>query len=168
MPLSVALMQSYLVLAAPYVAAGALLMSLITIAYAIALKRRLSKLSVGGSNLEETLKALMQEREENKAFRGELEKYLKLAEARLRQSVQGVGVERFNPFAEGQGGNQSFCVALIDERGEGVVFSTLYARDRVGVYAKPLLQGTSTFELSNEEKEAVTKAQANVARAKKK
>lgn len=169
MPLSVALIQSYLVLAAPYTGAGAILIALIAVLYAIMLKRRLRKLSVAGiGSLEETLGQLIKDSKENKEFRAELEKYLKLAESRLRQSVQGVGVVRFNPFAEGQGGNQSFCVAFLDEQGSGVVFSTLYARDRVGVYAKPVSQGSSSFELTEEEKQAIAKAEEQVGRARKK
>lgn len=162
-------MLSYLVPATPFVALGALLIALIAVLYAMALTHRLRKLSAGKSgSLEETLAVLLKESRESREFRAELERYLKLAETRLRQSVQGVGVVRFNPFAEGQGGNQSFAVALLDERGEGVVFSTLYARDRVGVYAKPLQGGSSSFELSAEEKEAIEKAQEHIVRARKK
>lgn len=162
-------LHSYLILATPYMATGALLIALIAVGYAIALKHRLMRLSAGKSgNLEETLEALLKDSKDNKQFRAELERYLKLAESRLRQSVQGVGVVRFNPFAEGQGGNQSFCVAFLDEQGSGVVFSTLYARDRVGVYAKPVSNGSSSFELSAEEKEAIAKAQESIIRARKK
>jgi len=73
--------------------------------------------------------------------------------------VRGVGVVRFNPFTA-QGGNQSFAAAFLDEQGSGVVLSTLYARDRVGVYAKPVDNGSSSFELTEEEKEAISKAKA--------
>ncbi len=169
MTLSLPLIQSYLVLAGPYLEVGAILIALIAVVHTIILRRRVKKLSVGkGGTLEATLETLLRESKENKEFRAELERYLKLAEARLRQSVQGVGVVRFNPFAEGQGGNQSFAAAFLDERGEGVVFSTLYARDRVGVYAKPVSAGSSSFELTDEEKEAIAKAQENINRARKK
>ena len=98
---------------------------------------------------------------------GEYHATAPLAEGRLRGSVQGIGVVRFNPFVSGQGGNQSFAAAFLDERGNGVVFSTLYSRDRVGVYAKPVENGASSFELTGEEKEAITKAKESVAKNKK-
>lgn len=123
------------------------------------------RLSLGRSgSLEESLTILSRDMKELQTFRSELEKYLKLAEVRLRGSVQGVGMVRFNPFSgDGSGGNQSFAIAFLDERLCGVVLSTLYARDRVGVYAKPIENGTSTYELTAEEKSAVEKATHSIA-----
>lgn len=160
MPVAIA----YLELAAPYVAAGALLISLISVAYAVALKVRLRRLALGPSgSMEESMAIITRELKELHEFRTELEKYLKLAESRLRGTVQGVGVVRFNPFASGNGGNQSFAAALLDERGCGVVFSTLYSRDRISMYAKPLAAGKSSFELSEEERQAIEKAKHQIA-----
>ena len=159
---------AYLQIATPYIALGALALSLIAIGYAIALKIRFKRLMLGRSgSLEESIAVLARDSKEIKVFRSELERYLKLAEARLRGSVQGIGVVRFNPFTSGQGGNQSFAAAFLDERGNGVVFSTLYSRDRVGVYAKPVESGASSFELTVEEKEALNKAKESVAQNKK-
>jgi hypothetical protein len=158
---------SQLQAAAPYLALGALGIALIAVAYAIALRTQLRRLSSGGGSIEDTLKTLLRESKEMQEFRGELEEYLKHVEGRLRTSVRGMGVVRFNPFANGQGGNQSFAVALLDEKGNGVVFSTLYARDRVGVYAKPIESGASSFELSEEEKEALDKALKSIGPRKK-
>jgi len=80
-------------------------------------------------------------------------------EKRLNQSVRGVGTVRFNPFrGTGDGGNQSFASAFIDEKGDGVVFSTLYSRERMSVFAKPLTGGKSEYELTGEERRAIQKA----------
>ena len=156
MPLAIYYIQT----ATPYIALGALLLSLIAVGYAITLSVRLKRLALGSTgSFEESLAILTRESKEAREFRAELERYLKLAEARLRTSVRGVGVVRFNPFTT-QGGNQSFAAAFLDEQGSGVVLSTLYARDRVGVYAKPVDNGSSSFELTEEEKEAISKAKA--------
>lgn len=159
-----------LAVAAPYIALGALVLALIALLYIGTLRRRLARLVAGRSgSLEETIAVLAREMQEIKTFRSELEKYLKLVEARLRGSVSGLGVVRFNPFAgEGQGGNQSFAAALLDEGGDGVVLSTLYARDRVGVYAKPIERGSSRYELTGEEKQAIEKARDAIAARKPK
>lgn len=157
MPVAIA---DYLPIVTPYIALGALVLSILSVGYTFALKARFRRLALGrNGSIEESIAVLLRESKEAKEFRSEIEKYLKFAEARLRTSVRGVGVVRFNPFVSGQGGNQSFCIALLDERGSGVVLSTLYARDRVGVYAKPVDNGSSSFELTGEEKEAITKAQ---------
>ena len=98
-------------------------------------------------------------------FRKESEIYLETVEKRLRNSVQAVETVRFNPFkGMGTGGNQSFSTALLDEKGNGVVISSLYSNDRVSVFAKPIVSGKSVYELSGEEKESLTKAKAALKR----
>jgi len=77
--------------------------------------------------------------------------------ARLAKALQKIHTIRFNPFRD-QGSNQSFATALMDENGDGVVISSLYSRDKVSIYAKPLVEAKSEYELSEEEKEAVNKA----------
>lgn len=154
--------------AAPYLALGAFVLALVACTLVLLARRRLKRLALGkNGSIEESMAVLLRESKEMKEFRTELEYYLKHAEARLRTSVRGVGVVRFNPFTGGQGGNQSFSAAFLDEEGSGVVLSTLYARDRVGVYGKPLEKGVSHFELSVEEEEAVAKAQASIAKTEK-
>lgn len=164
-----AVAKTYLALAAPYVSLAALVLLVVLFFMHVSLRRRLARLSLGrNGSIEETLSILMRDMKEFKEFRTELEKYLKLAESRLRGSVSGVGVVRFNPFtSEGQGGNQSFALSLLDEHGEGVVLSTLYSRDRVGVYAKPLHNFASTYELSDEEKQSIERAREEIQKHRK-
>ena len=86
-------------------------------------------------------------------------KYLEDVEHRLQRSVQGIHTIRFNPFkGTGGGGNQSFATAIIDEKGNGVIISSLYSRDHVSVFAKPVIKHKSEHELTAEEKEALSKA----------
>jgi hypothetical protein len=161
--------KTYLALAAPYVSLAALILLIALFFVHLSLRRRLARLSLGrNGSIEETISILMRDMKEFKEFRTELEKYLKLAESRLRGSISGLGVVRFNPFSgEGQGGNQSFALAVLDELGEGVVLSTLYSRDRVGVYAKPLSAFASTYELSDEEKQAIERAREQITKHRK-
>ena len=154
---------------APFIAVIASLLAVLALIYATLLERRLSKLTVGRSGtLEESLAILTRDMREMQQFKVEIERYLKLVEQRLRGSVSGVGIVRFNPFSTGgQGGNQSCATAFMDEEGSGVVLSALYARNHVGVYAKPLERGVSTYELSDEEKGAVEEAQKAIQKHKK-
>lgn len=167
--MSLAILHSYMFTAAPYMALGALVLSLFAVGYAVVLKARFKRLAMGRTgSIEETVNILARDTKALQVFRSELEKYLKLSETRLRGSMQGLGVVRFNPFAgDGSGGNQSFAVAFLDEGGNGVVLSSLYARDRVGIYAKPIEAWVSTYELSAEEKGAIEKAKQQVAARKK-
>ncbi len=99
-----------------------------------------------------------------KKFQGESIEYLKNIEARLKRSIQAVETIRFNPFkGSGEGGNQSFATALLSEKGDGVVISSLYSRDRVSVFSKPLKKFTSEFEVTQEEKEVMKTAKESLA-----
>jgi Protein of unknown function (DUF4446) len=72
-------------------------------------------------------------------------------------SFQHLGVVRFNAFHD-TGSDQSFAIALVDGRGNGVVLSSLHARDVTRVYAKPLQKWESTYQLTEEEKQAIALA----------
>ncbi len=77
--------------------------------------------------------------------------------SQLSYAVQKVGMLRFNPFGE-VGGNQSFAVALLDNHDSGVIMLSLYSRDGVRIYAKPIKEGKSEYQLSKEEEEALQMA----------
>ncbi|ADG83827.1 DUF4446 family protein [Thermincola potens] len=70
------------------------------------------------------------------------------------KSIQKVGVVRFNAFAD-TGSDLSFAVALLDKFGDGVVLSSIFGRDDQRTYAKPVKNGDSTYQLSDEELEAI-------------
>ena len=78
-------------------------------------------------------------------------------EALSHQSIQKVGVVRFNPFAD-TGGDQSFAVALLDAAGNGVVLSSLHGRADTRIFAKQVQAGRSKHALSDEEQDAIRKA----------
>ena len=72
-------------------------------------------------------------------------------------AIQRVGVVRFNPYHD-TGGEYSFSVALLDERGSGLLLTGLYHRDQSRVYAKEISGWTSPQELMDEEREAIERA----------
>ncbi len=73
--------------------------------------------------------------------------------------VQKIGFVRFNPFPQ-TGGDQSFCLALLDAKDNGFVLSSLHSRDHTRFYAKTVKVGVDDgHELSKEERQAVTHAQ---------
>jgi hypothetical protein len=71
--------------------------------------------------------------------------------------VQRVGLVRFKAF-QNSGGDQSFALALLNAHGDGIVMSSIFGREEARVYCKPVSQGTSTYPISEEEKEAIEKA----------
>ena len=75
-------------------------------------------------------------------------------ELRSRGSLQHIGLVRFNPF-EDTGSDQSFAIALLDERRDGIVLSSLHGRGQTRLFAKPVEGGDSTHALSDEEAQAI-------------
>lgn len=131
-------------------------LSVLLISYVFFLHRKISRFLTGSSaqNLEGALledrKKVAELLEENKALRNRLD----TAEKKLTQSVRAVETVRFNPFAD-QGSNQSFATTFVDETGSGVMLSSLYSRSGVSIFAKPLKNFTSSYELTTEEKESI-------------
>jgi len=123
------------------------------------LNSRFHKMLLGknGIDLESTIEILTKGMENLDSRSGDMENYIVKMDNRLRQSIQKIQTIRFNPFKD-QGGNQSFATCLLDEDGNGVIISSLYSRDKVSIYAKPIVKYQSEFELSGEEKEAIEKA----------
>ncbi len=113
----------------------------------------------GAIDLEDSFQHFENEIKELKKFRSLIEDYLEDSETRLQNSIQGVGIVRFNPWkGTGDGGNQSFALALISEKKNGVVISSLYARDRFSAFTKSIINGKSEYDLTKEEQEALSKA----------
>ncbi|MGA2417916.1 MAG: DUF4446 family protein [Candidatus Staskawiczbacteria bacterium] len=73
------------------------------------------------------------------------------------RTIQKTGIVRFNPFNE-MGGNQSFVIALLDDKNNGFVISSLFVKEGNRVYAKAIREGKSDYLLSKEEVEAINRA----------
>jgi hypothetical protein len=104
-------------------------------------------------NLEEVLKEFNQLKKE---FEKVLKEFEELKE-REKFNIQKVGIVRFNPFKD-VGGNQSFSIALLDGKDDGVVITSLYLKEGNRVFAKPVKEGKSQFNLSKEEISAINLA----------
>lgn len=75
-----------------------------------------------------------------------------------KSHLQKMGFVRFNPFND-TGGDQSFCLAILDGHDTGIVISSLHSREQTRIYAKRIVAGkTEGVELSREEAEALNRA----------
>ena len=133
----------------------------VLIAIVIHLHLKLKKFLVGSKvdNLNDIISNMNKTLKEFEIFKTELETYLTTVEKRVRKSAQAIYTVRFNPFkGTGEGGNQSFATAFLNENRDGVIVSSLYSREHVSIFSKPIKKGFSEYELSEEEKTAVTEA----------
>jgi hypothetical protein len=87
---------------------------------------------------------------------GDIESRVTRLEARLRKAVQQVRLKRYRAF-EDIGGEHSFALGLLDDRGDGVVLSGLHSRNGIRVYAKPVEARRSDYALSDEEQAVIAK-----------
>ncbi len=123
-------------------------------------EKRLKRFFLGkkAKDLEDTIVILENEIAKLNKAKDNTEKEIAIINTKLKKSIRGLETIRFNPFPD-QGSNQSFAVGMLNEEGDGLVISSLYSRDRMSVFAKPVKNGKSDYELSNEEKKALEKAE---------
>lgn len=110
-----------------------------------------------GANLENLL---MDTLRENQALNDRLDKSerkLSELEQHGEKSKRHIGLVRYDAFEE-VGGNQSFALAVYDDKGDGVVLNSIIGRTDCRVYAKPLVGGRSDRSLSEEERKAIEEA----------
>lgn len=104
------------------------------------------------SHIEETRRVA----EENAKLREENARI----DALLQTAVTRVGVVRFSAFQD-MGSDLSYAVALLDAHNNGVVFSSIFAREDSRSYVKPIADGRSTYTMTKEEEQAVKDAIAS-------
>jgi len=75
----------------------------------------------------------------------------------VEQSLRHVAVVRYDAFGD-MGGRLSFSAAIVDDRGDGLVISSIHARGESRTYAKGIVDGDSEVTLSPEEQQALAAA----------
>ena len=82
----------------------------------------------------------------------------------LEQALRHVAVVRYDAFGD-MGGRLSFSAAVIDDRGDGFVFSSIHARGESRTYAKGVVGGSSDATLTPEEQQALAAARTGSQKA---
>ncbi|HJY99057.1 MAG TPA: DUF4446 family protein [Patescibacteria group bacterium] len=110
------------------------------------------------TDIKKVLEKVLDREEINKADIAEAVKRIGRLEEEGKVHIQKVGLSRFNPFKE-LGGDHSFSLAILDANDSGIIITSLHTRDRTRVYMKDVKKGESNFELSADEKKALSIAQ---------
>lgn len=124
--------------------------------WVIALEIRLARVFKGGQpiSMEKELAERKRDAERAEEAVRAMARGMEELDARLKRKIETVRTIRFNPF-HGTGGNHSFASAFLDEDHNGVIISSLYSREKVSVFAKPVRHGKSEIELSEEERKVL-------------
>ncbi len=111
-------------------------------------------------NIETSLVEIYSYLEKNHKQNFDIINHLKVLDKKINVSPRGMGLILFKAFdGMKSGGTNSFSLALINEKGDGAILSTLHSRERVNVYSKEIKGFKATVMLTEEEQQALTKAQ---------
>ena len=123
------------------------------------MKRRYNKMMAGvdGGNLEKLINNHVDEVnmviKEQKELRQEMERI----DAILAKAITRIAVVRFDAFSD-MANDLSYCVAMLDSNGNGIVISGIFGREDSRTYVKPIVDGVSSYKLTQEEEKALREA----------
>ena len=110
-----------------------------------------------GENIEEMLKNHLEKVEFVHKQNEEILDYCRKIDNDFGKTISKIGIIRYSAFKD-TGSDLSFTLALLNKENDGVVLNGIYSREMSNIYAKPIKNGESTYTLSKEEKEAISKA----------
>ncbi len=113
----------------------------------------MSKLSQG-EKIEDMLAGYIERVRVLELKHDDLKDALDRLEANMKKCVQKVGLVRYNAYND-TGSDLSFTMALMDADDNGVVVNGLYSRESSSIFAKPLINGETKYNLSAEEIQAI-------------
>lgn len=122
------------------------------------------KITRGSQNLglDKILERIVDKQEVEAKNISELTAFFVKEQTLAQAHFQKISLVRFNPF-EDAGGDQSFALALLDAKNNGIVISSLHSRSGTRVYAKVVAGAKpQVHQFTKEEKEAVEKAVQNI------
>jgi len=147
-----------------YMVAGIAIIILLLLFWIIRLEWKLKKL-LGKRNgtLDDAIDSIRKDVDYLKNYSENATEKLEILDKKMKKTISGNETVRFNPFrGDGSGSNQSFATAFVNSEGNGIVISSLYSRDHLSVFGKPIKNSTSEYELTKEEKTALQKAKESI------
>lgn len=107
-----------------------------------------------GSNLDQMLRDYLRDVKEIKKDNSEIKAYYTKLDSDMAACIQKIGLVRYNAFKD-VGSDLSFAVALLDGNDNGIVLNGLYGSESSNIYAKPIKNKKSTYQLAQEEEYAL-------------
>ncbi len=136
------------------------------IALQIAVKRlkEKNKAIFSGGNIKNLEEVIVQHSHSIKSLDKEIQELYVISNQINGLAYRGlhkVALVRFNPFSD-VGGDQSFSLALLNGKNNGVVVSSLFTRDGARIYSKSIIGGKSEkYPLTEEEEQVIRTAIGN-------
>jgi hypothetical protein len=149
--------------ASGWLALAALVLAVIALLWASALRRRVRMVTpdtrrlvrdMEGKNLAEVVQDLLGNMEFLSTRLGRLQVTMEDLASSLRGTLQHQGLVRYNADAT-MGGELSFALALLDGDRNGVLFTCLHTLEECRLYLRAVEVGACAHDLSDEEAEAL-------------
>lgn len=112
------------------------------------------------NNIEEMIIEYSDKIESTLSYTEEVQRDYNRLDNRINACVQKIGMVRYKAFDD-VGSDLSFSLALLDESDSGVVITSIYGRNDSTTFAKQIDNGISKYDISDEEREAIEKAQGH-------
>jgi hypothetical protein len=120
--------------------------------------KKLNKDIFAGNKAKNLEEVIMQQSKNLKTLDKDIQELYNISNQINNLAFRGLhktGMVRFNPFKE-VGGDQSFAVAMLNGKNNGLVISSLYTREGTRIYAKSITAGTADkHPLTEEEEQAI-------------
>lgn len=120
------------------------------------MEKRYKRLMKGsaGKNLEEMIMEYGNKVDNALESAENIEKLYNNVNEKVKGCIQKNSLVRYRAFDD-VGSDQSFSIALLDEKNDGFILTGIYGRNECTTFAKPVENGISKYDLSEEEKSAI-------------
>ncbi|MCF7843696.1 DUF4446 family protein [Candidatus Gracilibacteria bacterium] len=134
---------------------------ILVIIYVVHLHKKIHNLTRGqsGESLENIIKTCVDGVAEIEKRNELISKHAISLDTRVSHALRNAQTIRYKAF-ETNGSSQSFSIALLNEKGNGVVITSLHAHNHTSTHAKPVEKYSSTHELTEEELAVIEEARA--------
>lgn len=124
----------------------------VVICYALYLDHKIVVLTKGtsGASLEDVIRSCITSTQAIEKRNELIIKHAETLDEKVSHSLRNAQTIRYKAF-DANGSNQSFSVALVNEKGNGLVLTSLHSHERMSTFAKPLENYESSYELTEEE-----------------
>lgn len=156
--------SDYIILGLAAVVLILLVLTIINISQMRKLKKSYKVFMTGqnGKNLEETLIKRLNQVDSLLTANSENEKNIEELFDDMQHTYQKMGLIKYDAFNE-MGGKLSFSLAMLDVKNNGFIINAMHTREGCYTYIKEVVDGNSIIVLSEEEKEALSRAMGNKA-----
>ena len=151
--------SDYIILGLAAVVLILLVLTIINISQMRKLKKSYKVFMTGqnGKNLEGTLIKRLNQVDSLLTANSENEKNIEELFDDMQHTYQKMGLIKYDAFNE-MGGKLSFSLAMLDVKNNGFIINAMHTREGCYTYIKEIVDGNSIIVLSEEEKEALSRA----------